>query len=101
MNSVNKSKFQLAANRLEKMGFGSVILLRQLSQESTVFIKKAPLEVAQLLMAKENSELCTLGEYESRFEQPPSLAITKTMQQHLINQKYVHPQYFTPQEKSH
>ena len=98
MNSVNKSKFQVAATRLQKLGFGSLVALRQLALSSLVFVKKLPAEVAGLLQTKECRDLCTLDEYQSRFDKPSSAAIKKSVQDVLIQENWVHPDCFKKKE---
>lgn len=98
MNSVNKSKFQVAATRLQKLGFGSLVTLRHQGLSSLVFVKKLPAEVAGLLQTKECDDLCTLDEYQSRFDKPPSAAIKKSLQDALIQENLVHPDCFKKKE---
>ncbi len=67
MSAVNKSKFLQAASRLESASLGSVVVV---PKGGHMFVKRSPEEMSALLLLKENQELCTIDEFQYRFNLP-------------------------------
>ena len=99
MSSINKSKFLLAANRLQAASFGSLVPLRSISSGCQIFVKKTPAEVAELLQLKENQDLCTFDEFQYRFGLPTPAVISLKIQGTLVQMGLVPPEYFKHKEK--
>ena len=59
-----------------------------------MFIKKTPQEIAGLLLMEENADLCTIEDYMERFVLPPPFSIKEGLQNELISQGLVAPEYF-------
>ena len=99
MSSVNKSKFLLAANRLEAASLGSVVILKSVSSKCHVFVKKTPAEMSQLLQLKENEHLCTAEEFQYRFELPTPAVVSQKIQRELVQMGLVAAEYFKEKPK--
>ena len=80
--------FLSAATNLQKLGLGLVITCGF----SKYFMKKPPLEVANILVGR--PELCTMGYYKERYSMPTSPVITESMRTRLVKAGLVPPDYF-------
>ncbi len=96
MSSVLKSKFLLAANRLESASFGSLVAV---SNKRNIFVKKVPEEAAPLLQIKENQDLCTIDEYQLRFGLATPAVIDPKVQSSLVQMGLVPAPFFKQKEK--
>ncbi len=92
--AVNKARFLSAANQLEAAGFGSLVILDSISHSAHVFVKKTAAEVAAVLQTPEHSGMCSVEEYEQRFNLPTPSYITEKMQDTLVQMGLVPQQYF-------
>ena len=99
MSSVNASKFQLAANRLEAASLGSLVPLKSVSKSCVVFVKKTPAEIGELLRLKENQDLCTIDEFQYRFSLPTPARVSKKVQWALVQMGLVPKEFFKQKEK--
>ena len=85
--SVNKGRFESAAQKLEAANFGTFGFLK--GNQTGFFLKKKPEEVCHLLLMNENADLCTLEEYFERFHLNPPASITPNIKASLVNQGLV------------
>ena len=81
---LSKAKFLTAANHLVQANLGTLIVLGAISRTCHVFVKKTPAEVKCTLELKENQDLCSIEDYESRFHMVTSYCITPAMKQQLV-----------------
>lgn len=88
---LSKAKFMVAATQVAAANFGSLLVMDQLSSSSHVFIKKPSFEVREILELKENSDLCTIEEYEQRYEYPLPTTVTMKMRMCLVEQGLLAP----------
>ncbi len=92
--AVNKARFKTAAVQLETDGFGSLIVLTGISSSTQVFVKKLPSEVARLLETTDHGSMCSLAEYEQRFNLETPAYINDKMQVELVKQGFVAQHHF-------
>ena len=85
--SVNKSRFEAAARKLETANFGTFGFLK--GNQTGFFLKKRPEEVGHLLQMNDNADLCTSEEYSERFHLNPPASITPKIKTSLVNQGLV------------
>ena len=97
---LSKAKFLTAANHLVQANLGTLIVLDAISRTSHVFIKKPPAEVKGILELKENQDLCSIEDYESRFHMVTSYCITPAMKQHLVTGGLVSEELLRPMSSS-
>ena len=75
--TVTKAKFETAAKRLEGSNLGRLVVLSGQGPKGAAFVKMSPAEIAPYLQMAENADLCTLEEYEARFNLPSPPSITE------------------------
>ena len=98
--AVNKARFLSAANQLEAAGFGKLLILDSISRSAHVFVKRTASEIAGLLQMPEYSGMCSVEEYDQRFNMPTPSYITDKMQEALIQQGLVPQQYFKQRQST-
>ena len=76
LHSLSKAKFENACKRLQLANLGQFM---SLNRGVTVFIKKQPEEVAEILQREENCDLCTFEEYLAKFDAPLPAPIKDTL----------------------
>ncbi len=99
--ALNKSKFEMAANKLKALNLGSLVYLH--GKKVPVFIKKLPTEIGPLLAADGCQDLCTLDEYTARFQSVPPKSITSNphnpgLMNSIIERGLVAPELFRLEE---
>ncbi len=99
--AVTKTKFETAAKQLQSSDLGALITVQAPGARAPmVFVKKNPAEVAHLLQLPDNKNLCTLTEYQYRYDMPtPSYNISAKVRESLLKMGVVVPQLL-PQEKT-
>ena len=80
--AVNKAKYLSAATQLQDAGFGTLVVLSQISANTHAFIKKEPKEIEHLL--QQNTDLCSLLEYNQRYWTQAPTTITTAMKDQVI-----------------
>ena len=93
-NAANKPKFLSAANKLQEAGLGTLVTMPRVPHSPTVFIKKPLEEIQELLLLKENEDLCTVEEYAARFKMMPPSTVPLKLQETLVGQEIVPEHYF-------
>ena len=90
-----KSQFLRAANALAAANLGTLVQVNITSQNraNDVFIKKLPSEMKAAL--KDNTDLCSLEEYTSRFFMPTPACIRQPLRDELVRLQLVQREHFT------
>ncbi len=96
MSSVLKAKFDMAANRLVAASLGSLVTVLN---GQHIFVKKVPEEAAQFLQQQENQDLCTIDEYQHRFNLPTPAVVTPKIQGALAQMELVPAHFFKQKQK--
>ena len=76
LKMLSSKQFIAAANDLHAAGLGTLVNIQTSGggRSSMIFLKKAPDEIADILM--ENSDLCSLDHYVARYNLPVSKSIS-------------------------
>lgn len=91
-----KSQFLEAAYDLQKAGLGSLVRVHaKRGSVNDVFVKKLPEDIATAL--EDNSHLCTLTEYSTRFYMRTPASIGLELREELMNLDLVKEALFTEQ----
>ena len=77
--TLTRAKFENACNKLEQAGFGRHVT-KMHGQGGSVFIKKNPEDVVEILQKEENADLCSWSEYSVKFNAPLPASITPKLQ---------------------
>ena len=96
-NSVTKSKFTLAAKRLEAANMGNLVSLTTGRRPLQVFIKRPPVDIQDILQCDEYNMFCTPKEYTEKYTATPSRAITPKMKSNMVSLGLVSPSCFKEQ----
>ena len=99
--AIKKANYTFAATQLESSGLGNLVVLKSISNSTHVFVKKTPAEIAPILQAPENAWLCSLEEYEERYNMPPPSFINERMKEVLIGKGLVRPEDFKRKGQPH
>ena len=83
--SLTKTKFMTAANQLEAIGLGKLIVLEQISNNAHIFVKTPPWQASEVLMMQQNKDLATPSDYAIRYDLPSSAVITDRIKRALID----------------
>ena len=89
LRKVPPQEFCLAATDLQSMNLGTLVTLRTVNAiASKVFIKRAPSDVIDILMARPDLR-CLPDLYRERYRKPAAKAITFAVRARLIKMKLV------------
>ena len=91
--AIKKSNYMFAATQLEASGLGNLVVLKSI-YSAHIFVKKTPAEIAPILQAPENAWICSLEEYEERYNMPPPSYINEKMKNALVDEGLVRPEDF-------
>ena len=86
---VSKSKFMAAAQQLEAVGLGQLVILEAISRSAHVFVKRPPDSIMGQLQDYALDE-----EYSQRYCLPPASTVTLKMQADLVRLGYVPESHF-------
>ncbi len=92
--SINKAKYLGAAQKLQDLGLGTLVVLENISCNTKVFVKKMPSEVRPIMEANPSMFLFSPMDYEKRFYMPPSKTLSNKIQKHLVESGLVPQQLF-------
>ena len=92
--AIKKANFMSAASQLQANGLGTLVVLSSISSGAHVFVKKTPAEMALALQAPENVDLCSIEEFEERFNMPPPAYINERIQEGLVREGLVPQEHF-------
>ena len=80
LRHATKDEFLEASRKLERFGLGSLVQVANYKRSSSIFVKKSPEQVANILQTMPG--LCTLKEYSEKFAmRVPTLIALRTRAQ--------------------
>ena len=96
LRKITKETFDEAAQELHKASMGQFIaMLGPSAGLKEVFVKKAPNEECKILL--EQTTLCSMVEYMSRYQQPPPRRIARIYLEQLVEMGFLLPEQIRKQ----